>query len=191
MYEFIILSLLMRFPLHGYLIANITNDMIGPWAKVSNGTLYPLLGKLEQAGLITRVNEEARGMKSEQQARTFMITDAGRERFYQLMSDTTSNIGDYQKIFRLKVTYMDLVPASERQYLLNHYIHYCEASVLHIKTEAESLKHELVGNYGRATFRELALKTMQHSADMWQAEMDWTLQLREELSMQTNEIPQL
>ena len=53
MYELIILSLLMHQPLHGYLIAKITNDMIGPWAKISNGTLYPLLTRLEKAGLIT------------------------------------------------------------------------------------------------------------------------------------------
>ncbi len=191
MYELIILSLLMRFPLHGYLIAKITNDTIGPWAKVSNGTLYPLLGKLEQAGLIARTNGEASGAKGEQQARTFTITDAGRKRFYQIMSDTTSNIGDYQKMFQLKVAYMDLMPTEEKLYLLNHYIHYCEASILHIKTESESLKHELVGSYGREVFRELALKTMQHRADMWQAEMDWTVQLREELSLQKDEIPQL
>ena len=49
MYELIILSLLMRFPLHGYLIAQIANDTIGPWAKISNGTLYPLLTRLEQS----------------------------------------------------------------------------------------------------------------------------------------------
>ncbi len=52
MYELIILSLLMNGPLHGYLIAKITNDIIGPWAKVSNGTLYPLLAKLEKSGYI-------------------------------------------------------------------------------------------------------------------------------------------
>ena len=191
MYELIILSLLMRFPLHGYLVAKIANDMIGPWAKISNGTLYPLLGKLEQGELITRVNGEAEGAKNEQQARTFMITDAGRERFYQLMRDTTSNIGDYQRVFQLKMQYMDLLPIRERQYLLNHYVHYCQATILHIKTEAENLQHELTGSYGRESFKELALNAMQHRANMWQAEMDWTMRLREELATQEDEIPQL
>ena len=182
MYELIILSLLMRFPLHGYLIARIANDMIGPWAKISNGTLYPLLGKLEQRGLIMRANGDLEDAKSEQPARTFTITDAGRERFYQLMQDTTSNVGDYQRIFHLKVAYMDLLPIRERQHLLNHYIHYCQATVLHIKSEAESLVHELVDEYGRETFKQLALKAMQHRAEMWQAEVDWLVQLREELA---------
>ena len=52
MYEMIILALLARWPLHGYLIAKITNDVLGPYARLSNGRLYPLLAKLEAAGLI-------------------------------------------------------------------------------------------------------------------------------------------
>ena len=52
MYELIILSLLMREPIHGYLISKIINDIIGPIAKVSHGWLYPRLAKLEQEGLI-------------------------------------------------------------------------------------------------------------------------------------------
>lgn len=109
MYELIILSLLMRFPLHGYLIAQIANDVIGPWAKISNGTLYPLLTKLEQNNLIIQANGDHDTAQTERSVRTFMITDTGRKRFYQLMVDTTSNIGDYQRMFHLKVPYLDLL----------------------------------------------------------------------------------
>ena len=48
MYEFIILAQLMNGPAHGYLIAKIINDMIGPFARISYGRLYPLLAKLEE-----------------------------------------------------------------------------------------------------------------------------------------------
>ena len=41
MYELIILSVLMRMPMHGYLIVKITNDQIGPWAKIRSETLSP------------------------------------------------------------------------------------------------------------------------------------------------------
>ncbi len=47
MYEFLILSQLMKNSAHGYLIASIINDIIGPYARVSNGRLYPLLAKME------------------------------------------------------------------------------------------------------------------------------------------------
>jgi DNA-binding PadR family transcriptional regulator len=182
MYELIILSLLMRVPLHGYLIAQIANDIIGPWAKLSNGTLYPLLTRLEQTGLITRASDEQATGQAERPARTFMITDAGRERFYQLMMDTSSNIGDYQRLFHLKVPYLDLLQSRERLHLLSHYINYSQACILHIKTEAENLVHELTGSYGENPLhRELALNVMQHRANQWQAEVDWTMQLREKL----------
>ena len=46
MYEFLILSHLMKNSAHGYLIARIIDDIIGPYARVSNGRLYPLLAKM-------------------------------------------------------------------------------------------------------------------------------------------------
>ena len=39
MYELIILSLLARWPLHGYLIAKIANDITGPYTRISSGRL--------------------------------------------------------------------------------------------------------------------------------------------------------
>src|SRR5579859_5268808 len=102
MYELIVLSLLMRGPLHGYLIVKITNDMIGPWAKVSSGTLYPLLTRMEQAGLIAVIQAESQSVAGERQTRTFLITEEGRKRFHQVMMDMSSNPGDYQRFFRYK-----------------------------------------------------------------------------------------
>ena len=185
MYELIILSLLMRFPLHGYLIAQIANDTIGPWAKLSNGTLYPLLTKLEQSALIALAGDTHDTAQTERSVRTFMITDAGRKRFYQLMMDTASNIGDYQRLFHLKVPYLDLLQPRERMHLLNHYLNYCQACLLHIKTHAENLLHELGDDLpAHALFRTLALQAMSERSKLWQAEVDWIGQLQELLATQ-------
>jgi DNA-binding PadR family transcriptional regulator len=186
MYELIVLSLLMRFPLHGYLIAQIANDTIGPWAKLSNGTLYPLLAKLEQSALIALANDSHDTAQTERSVRTFSITDAGRKRFYQLMMDTASNIGDYQRLFHLKVPYLDLLQPRERQHLLNHYLNYCQACLLHIKTHAENLLHELGDDVPtHVLYRTLALQAMQERSRLWQAEVDWIEQLRELLVAQS------
>ena len=142
-----------------------------------------MLTRLEQQGLITRVSDEQGSVQTEQQARTFLITDEGRKRFYQVMMDTSSNIGDYQRLFHLKVPYLDLLPSRERQHLLNHYINYCQACLLHIKTHAENLEHELVGSKGTyPLYKDLALQVMQERARLWQAEVDWTAQLGEMLA---------
>src|SRR5271166_3200819 len=99
MYELVILGFLMRQPYHGYLIAKIINDMIGPFARLSNGRLYPLLAKLEEEGLIVKVpattaTDEPAEDAPDRQQRSYEITPAGRERFHDLMLDTTSSPGD-------------------------------------------------------------------------------------------------
>src|SRR5579883_2033561 len=178
----------MRFSLNGYAIAKIANDIIGPWARVSNGTLYPLLTRLEKAGMIQLASGEQDAAQAERPSRTFVITEQGRKRFYQLMMETTSNLGDYQKQFHYKVAYLDLLPAGESLHLLNHYINYCQACILHIKSEAEDLVHELSGGETTNAFHlKMALNVMHHRIHMWQAEVDWTMQLRAELVATTEQ----
>ena len=63
MYELIILSILIREKAHGYLIASIINDIIGPYARISNGRLYPLLARLEELGMIVAVDESGKTAK--------------------------------------------------------------------------------------------------------------------------------
>jgi len=58
MYELVVLSQLMRWPMHGYLIMKITNDVIGPWARISSGTLSTILKRLEQTELIAILPQE-------------------------------------------------------------------------------------------------------------------------------------
>src|SRR5260370_14171964 len=106
MYELIILSLLMRGPVHGYLIAKIINDMIAPAARISHGWLYPQLSKLEQESLIVASPEAKQEQQGERQLRTYEITDAGRKRFRQFILDTTSNPGEYASFFCHKDSYL-------------------------------------------------------------------------------------
>src|SRR5437762_13308084 len=102
MYELIILSLLHRGAVHGYLIAGVINDVIGPFARASNGRIYPLLTKLEEDGLVS-VKEEATS-EGGRVSRSFAITEAGRTRFRQLMLDTSSSPREYRDLFAFKVT---------------------------------------------------------------------------------------
>ena len=180
MYELIILILLMRTPAHGYLISHIINDIIGPYARVSNGRLYPLLARLEESGMI-EANEDAGQQRGERNARSYRITEAGRERFHTLMLDTTSNPGEYQRIFLQKVPMLSYLKPSERLYLIDHYINYCQAHVLHLTAEGDDLE---AGNYHRFPGDEwvlpATLDVMNHMADQWRLEVAWALRLREQ-----------
>ena len=180
MYELIILSLLMNGPLHGYLIAKITNDIIGPWAKVSNGTLYPLLAKLEKSGYIAVASEGHEQRQGERIARTFEITEDGRKRFHQLMMDTSSNPGEYQKFFQLKVASLFLLQPMERLHLLDHYMNYCQTHILYSRSEAKEFVEDTAGRDYRPPARlEATLEVFNHIIDHWQAELKWVRYLRE------------
>ena len=173
MYEFIILSLLMRAPMHGYLIAKIANDQIGPWAKISRGTLSTILGKLEEVGLIALAAPDP-SPQNRRQSRTFAITEAGRSRFYQMMHDTSSNLSDYQRLFYLKLVFFDLIRPEERLLLWSHYLTYCQTTALYLQTEAASLRNELAGE-SNSVFREHALKVMTRMEQQWRAEVAWAI----------------
>src|SRR5947209_13579033 len=188
MYELIVLSLLMRSPLHAYLIVKITNDMIGPWSKISSGTLYPLLTRMEKASLISVVTSENEAAPGERQTRTFRLTEEGRKRFHHVMMDMSSNLGDYQRIFRYKTGFMDLVQPQERLLLFNHYVNYCQTSILHLQTESASLAHELSQQRYRG-FLDNVLKVMKHVEEQTQAELDWVRGLREQELARQESLP--
>jgi len=194
MYELIILAQLMRCPSHGYLIAKIINDMIGPYAHISNGRLYPLLSKLEKSGLITLHIETTAGQQGNRQLRTYEITDVGRKRFHELMVDTTANPGEYQKFFMQKAAYFTHLKPVERLRLIDHYINYCQAHILHLTAEAEDMTREFV-NWQPETnpaWVQDVLNVMQHSVDQWELEVQWVKGLREKesVAIQKNSVQQ-
>ena len=186
MYELMILSILIRWSTHGYQIAKIINDMIGPYAKMSNGRLYPLLSKLEAQGIIIAIEEKGQNAKGRRNQQSYQITDEGRVRFHELMMDTTSNPGEYRQVFLQKVPTLRYLKPSERLYLIDHYINYCQAHILHLMAESEDLQ-------GRSAqvepvHIEAAVGVMQHLMDQWQLELDWAKSLRQQEVTRIGEI---
>jgi len=179
MYEFIILSQLMLGSRHGYLIAKIINDIIGPYARLSPGRLYPLLAKMEQNRLIEVDGMVAKKQQSDHQSRAYKITEAGRMRFYILMKDTSLSPGEYQKLFVHKVGSFGFIAPIERIALLDHYIHYCQAHVFHQQSELDDLMRN-GQSYGTldSTRLEFMLEVVRHSIDGWQHELEWAQNLR-------------
>lgn len=180
MYELLILALLMRDTMHGYLIAKIMNDMIGPETKVSHGSLYPKLKALEQVGFITTTETKDEVAPRDRQARAYTITEKGRRHFHQLMMDMTAHPGEYSKFFWLKVCFFDFLHPAERLELVDHYIHYCQMHTHHLKAEAKNVVD------GKAYYRslslpqlELVLHSIRRASSHWQIELEYASSLRE------------
>lgn len=175
MYELIILSLLMINPAHGYLIAKVINNIVGPYAKVSNGRLYPLLAKLQENGLIGIEQNEGQN-EGGRHIRGYHIKEAGRNRFRQLMLDTTSNPGEYQKLFGLKAAWLDLLEPEERIFLLDHYVNYCQTHVLHVIAKTENMLDN--SDLNKTSHSDRIIEAMQHRQQHWQNELEWVKKLR-------------
>ena len=185
-YELIVLGTLMVGPFHGYLIAKIVQNILGPYGKLSPGRLYPLLTKLEEGGLIV---VEPVSEKPEQQpsrrfqipSRRYRMTEAGHKRFHALMMDTTSYLGDYQRVFMQKVAYFSFLQPEERLQLIEQYLDYCQSLLSYGTARMEDLAQSGTESPIRMTSAQLAdlLTGMQHKIHQWQQELLWAECLRE------------
>lgn len=171
MYELIILSLLMRGPAHGYMVAKVINNIIGPMARASNGRIYPLLNNLVAAGQIAVEEQEENG----RQVRTYRITDEGRSRFRQLMMDTSSNPREYVEIFSFKATVLWLLNPDDRLHLIDHYIHFCRAHILHLRDGLKGFQCRTGGSSPRT---DALISVMTHRVRQWELELEWGESLR-------------
>ncbi len=173
MYELIILSLLSRGAVHGYLISSVINDVVGPLARASNGRIYPLLTKLEEDGMIS-VQTEATS-EGGRVSRTFAITAAGRDRFRQLMLDTSSSPREYRDLFAFKVSAFDQIASADRVTLLQHYLEFARAHVRHLEAQGRDLATATYGHSGAQRVR--FANVFEHLVGGWVREASWAAAL--------------
>lgn len=170
MYELIILSLLARGPVHGYVISSVINDVIGPFARASNGRIYPLLTKLQEDGMV-EVEAETTS-EGGRVARTFAITAAGRARFRELMLDTTQNPREYRELFAFKVTAFDQITRDDRVLLLRHYQDFCAAHVRHLAHQGRDIARAKTYRHSSAQRVRFA-SVFEHLVGGWDREGAW------------------
>jgi DNA-binding PadR family transcriptional regulator len=167
---------------HGYLIIKVMNDIIGPFTRLSHGRLYPLLAKLETDGLIATTMNISPRPRKHRHLRTFHITDIGRQRFHELMMDTISNPGEYQRLFLYKIQGMDYMSADERLFLIDHYSTFCQTHIHYLTAKAEDMQRRAEQGTITMTATRISstLNVMQHVVDQWSLELQWVEQLREQ-----------
>lgn len=190
-YELVVLGRLMYAPYHGYLIMHVVSEMVGPWQKVSPGTLYPLLGRLEHDGLIQSTPATGVASHGRRTAKVYTITDAGRTRFRELMLDVVSSIGEYQRLFALKVPHLEFLSPDEQLQIVEHYRDYCRIALRHQERITGELEaHRTTGMVAGAvepddvTSQGVAhgLLVTRHMQASWQLELRWVDELVEHVT---------
>ena len=75
-----------------------------------------------------------------------------------------------------KVPFLEFLKPTERLYLIDHYVNFCQAHVLHLTAEEEDLART---NYLNPSQLDATLNVMQHMIDQWQLELDWAKSIHE------------
>jgi DNA-binding PadR family transcriptional regulator len=180
MYELLVLSLLMHWPLHAYRIVKIANEIVGPEERISKGTLSGLLARLERAGLIEPVDPASGPFPGDRPSRVLALTPAGRERFLELMLDTDSHHGSYRTLFHIKALHLEFLRKEQQIALVDHYLAHCRQMLQAKQADQKDMADDpLKQQHMRSAFRQAVLHFVRLKLDQWQLELVWAESLRE------------
>jgi DNA-binding PadR family transcriptional regulator len=128
-YELFVLGELIGGPHHGYLLHEILGKILGPFRKASWGVLYPLIHRLEEAGLIVPDARTKRGDAEGKrgQRHLYRITKAGRDRFQALMLESVPYEAYDTDLFIGKLGYFDHITIEQQKAILQHHQSYLQA----------------------------------------------------------------
>jgi DNA-binding PadR family transcriptional regulator len=144
-YELFVLGELMVQPLYGYLLHEIVNMILGPFHRLSWGTLYPLIRRLEQEGLIISETEKRReGFLQAERGparKVYTLTETGRARFFTLMLDPGDYNADYPNLFAMKFTKLGYLTPAQRLAVLEHYRNFLLVLQEHYHTVGSQVSH--------------------------------------------------
>ena len=88
MLELAILGLLLESPMHGYELRKRLTGLLGAFRAFSYGSLYPALRRMQADGLIVEDTAPAGTTVLRRARRVYQLTDAGRQRFTELVADS-------------------------------------------------------------------------------------------------------
>ena len=116
MLELAILGLLLESPMHGYELRKRLTGLLGAFRAFSYGSLYPALRRMQTDGLIAE-DAAPEGAVLRLARRVYQLTDAGRQRFTELVADTgPQNYTDDG--FGVHLAFFNRTPAAARMRIL-------------------------------------------------------------------------
>ena len=178
MYELFLLGKLLERPWHGYEFHQVLNSVVGPARQVSWGTIYPLLQRLEKAGLIQRVSEPSDKDDGRGRQR-YTITRKGKQRFLHLMRSESRNNPNYRETFRIKLGNFSRVDIATRREIVDRYLDRLSSISSHTKAMSELVSK--VPEMNEPERRNILL-ALAHDRFLAESEIKWVGgKLREDL----------
>ena len=115
MIELAILGLLKERPMHGYQLHRELSEQLGGLWKVSYGSLYPSLRRLERDGAIT---SEAGSGGGARRKTVYAITEPGERVFLDLLQEPPQEGQTEDARFRVRLAFFRYLPPETRVRLL-------------------------------------------------------------------------
>jgi DNA-binding PadR family transcriptional regulator len=161
MLELAVLGLLKERPMHGYQLSRELKDSLGGLWRVSYGSLYPTLRRLERDDAI---ESEAGDERSARRKKVYRITPRGEQVFLELLQETPHDTQTEDARFRMRLAFFRYLPPETRIRLLERRR---QALQQRLTTIGESLRTGRGGtdDYGRAV--------IEHNRAITESDISW------------------
>lgn len=163
--EIIVLSVLRAGPVHGYeLKRRVERPSLTP---LSNNSLYPMLRRLEQQGLVAKSVEEHQGVPPRN---VYAITDAGRARLTSLLGTLPPELAADDEEFLMRLGFFEEIPAANRRAIV-------AARLAALDSSAATVSTLLDENAGKdpSAKHEWRADVMSHVLETLARERAWTV----------------
>lgn len=117
MLELAILGLLKERPMHGYQLSRELGDALGGFWRVSYGSLYPTLRRLERAGAVETLTADP-ASSGRRRKNVYRITEEGEELFLRLLQESPQEGQAEDARFRIRLAFFRYLPPETRIRLL-------------------------------------------------------------------------
>jgi DNA-binding PadR family transcriptional regulator len=170
--EIFALSILRARPVHGYeLKRRVQRPSL---ASLSNNSLYPMLRRFENEGLVTKTTEAQEGKPARN---VYAITDAGRERLRSLLWTLPPELATNEEEFLVRVSFFPEIPEDNQRAIIAAR----EAVLAASRAKVSSLIAELPPS---ATNEWRGRVVMNHVLETIDAERTWIASIAEKAELQ-------
>src|SRR5712691_1128870 len=115
MLELAILGLLKERPMHGYQLSRELSESLGGFWRVSYGSLYPTLRRLEREGAVEPVFDD---QEVGRRKNVYRITEKGEKLFFELLQESPHDNTTEDTRFRVRLAFFKYLPPETRIRLL-------------------------------------------------------------------------
>jgi len=161
MLELAILGLLKERSMHGYQLSKRLTDTLGGFWRVSYGSLYPSLRRLEKDGAVEQVFDQ---QEVGRRKNVYRITEHGEGVFLQLLEEAGNDTSTEDNRFRVRLAFFKYLAPDTRIRLLERRRAFLEERLSTIQTS-------LAATGGG--FDTYTLSLMQHGRDTTEQDIDW------------------